>query len=199
MDLAERRRSEILDAAYKVFSEKGYHDAKIADIAAQLNMGHGTFYRYFENKLDIFNHVIGNVIQKLSVDVISAESPDTSNTLEEFRDQLDRIGRRLFDLFVANPQFSRLLFYEALGIDEETNEKIQAMFDLLGVYTEQYIVNGVNKGFLRQDVHTRETAFIINAILLEAARRVVTAVDQENAYEIWREAVMDLVFKSAAP
>lgn len=188
-----------MDAAYEVFSEKGYHDAKISDIAARLNMGHGTFYRYFKNKLDIFNHVIGNVIERLSVEVISKESPTSSNTIEEFQDQLNRIGRKLFDLFIANPQFSRLLFYEALGIDDETNEKIQTLFDLLGAYTEQYIINGVNKGFLRQDVHTRETAFIINAILLEAARRVVTAADQEDAYEIWREAVMDLVFKSAVP
>ena len=53
IDVAAIRTKEILDAAYKVFSEKGYHDAGIADIAAELQIGHGTIYRYFKNKADI--------------------------------------------------------------------------------------------------------------------------------------------------
>src|SRR5581483_1391867 len=51
MSLAERRkaelRREIIDAAFTCFAENGYHATGIADIAARLGIGHGTFYRYF--------------------------------------------------------------------------------------------------------------------------------------------------------
>ena len=43
VDLVEYRRRQILQAAEKVFSEKGYHQTNIADIARELKIGHGTF------------------------------------------------------------------------------------------------------------------------------------------------------------
>ena len=47
-------RADILQAAFIEFSDRGYHQTAIADIAQRLGIGHGTFYRYFDNKRDIF-------------------------------------------------------------------------------------------------------------------------------------------------
>ena len=55
---AETKRQLILEEALTVFAEKGYHGANIADIAQRLGMGHGTFYRYFLNKHDLFVGVL---------------------------------------------------------------------------------------------------------------------------------------------
>lgn len=53
------KRQEILEAAIAVFVEKGYHAAKMADIAAAAGMGKGTLYEYFATKealpKEIFN------------------------------------------------------------------------------------------------------------------------------------------------
>ena len=54
---AELRR-EIVAASFDCFAERGYHATGIADIAARLGIGHGTFYRYFENKRDLLVKVI---------------------------------------------------------------------------------------------------------------------------------------------
>ncbi len=56
---ADQRRSEILKAAALVFGEKGYTKAKISDIAARANMGHGTVYRFFSNKRELAVQVVG--------------------------------------------------------------------------------------------------------------------------------------------
>ncbi|MFH2098718.1 MAG: TetR/AcrR family transcriptional regulator, partial [Pseudomonadota bacterium] len=61
-----QRRAQILAAALDAFSENGYHSTKISDIAGRLSMGHGTFYRYFKNKLDIFDSVLDLVIEKFA-------------------------------------------------------------------------------------------------------------------------------------
>ena len=62
----QARRDEILKAATKVFADKGYHETGIADIAAEMGSGHGTFYRYFKNKRDIFVHVIQEAADQIT-------------------------------------------------------------------------------------------------------------------------------------
>ena len=48
--LIAARRSQILDAAAKVFAEKGFHLTTIKDIAREAGIADGTIYNYFENK-----------------------------------------------------------------------------------------------------------------------------------------------------
>ena len=46
----EARRQSILDAATKVFSQKGIASATMAEIASEAGISPGAIYRYFENK-----------------------------------------------------------------------------------------------------------------------------------------------------
>ena len=48
------RRAEILSAAARIFGEKGYHGASIAEIAEAAEYGTGTIYLHFENKEDLY-------------------------------------------------------------------------------------------------------------------------------------------------
>jgi AcrR family transcriptional regulator len=193
-DLATQRRNEIIMAASKLFAEKGYHATNIADIAAELNIGHGTFYRYFDNKLDIFVNVISEIIGRISVVVVTEKAED-AGTLEEYRSQLYRIGEGLVDIMVKETIAARILFYESLGIDEQITEMIHKAFDLFGAYTQSYLENGVNKGFLRNDLHTREAALAVNSMLLEAARRIVTADDFEGAKSVWITTIIGIMLE----
>src|SRR3989442_1797035 len=47
---AEERREQILDAALRVFSEKGFAGASIRDIAREAGITEGLIYHYFESK-----------------------------------------------------------------------------------------------------------------------------------------------------
>ena len=84
LDRAALRRKQILDAAYQVFANKGYAAATIADVAQVLRLGHGTIYRYFENKLNLFMAVVGGILTRLSA-VIASENPTRASTIEEYR------------------------------------------------------------------------------------------------------------------
>lgn len=44
------RRNQILEAATKVFAEKGFHPTTIKDVAREAGIADGTIYNYFENK-----------------------------------------------------------------------------------------------------------------------------------------------------
>lgn len=196
--LVERRRAEIIGAALKVFSEKGYHAARIEDIAAELGIGHGTFYRYFKNKLDIFNGVLDWILEK-AAELVHDVDPFMPCSLEEYRAQLEEIGERMFALFKAYPEISRILFYEAMGInDAGLQQRIREAYDRIGKLTELYLLNGKEKGYIRQDLRTWETALAINAALFEACRRVVCSKDPESEVKVWKEVVIDLITRVVA-
>jgi AcrR family transcriptional regulator len=50
----EQTRLRLLEAGAAVLPARGYHDARVDDIADAAGVSHGTFYRYFDNKDDFF-------------------------------------------------------------------------------------------------------------------------------------------------
>ena len=193
----EQRRAQILAAAYKVFSTKGYRDTTIADVALELGMGHGTFYRYFTNKFDIFQQVITTALIRVAK-AIAGEDPKASNSVEEYRAQVERMGAAMMALLDADPAIPRLLFFEAMGISPELDDKIQASWDLAGTVTEAYLLNGKRKGFLRADLDTHVVALAINALIFEGGRRELRAKDREAAKKRWLAGLVGLMFDGIA-
>src|SRR5262249_31525834 len=51
--LAERRRSQILEAALACFRRRGFHQATMQEICAEAGISPGALYRYFGSKSDI--------------------------------------------------------------------------------------------------------------------------------------------------
>src|SRR5262249_25702137 len=100
------RREEILDASERVFAEKGYHEAGIADIAAELGIGHGTFYRYFKNKHDIALAVFDRVMARFA-EIGLAEDPEQAETLDDYRAQVGRLLDRWLALGDSHPNVLR--------------------------------------------------------------------------------------------
>ena len=49
----EKTKFEILDAAEKLFLEKGYDDTTISDIVEEIGMTKGAIYHHFKSKMDI--------------------------------------------------------------------------------------------------------------------------------------------------
>ncbi|WP_069651102.1 TetR/AcrR family transcriptional regulator [Caloranaerobacter ferrireducens] len=64
MPTRNNKKNDILDAAIKVFFEKGFHKAKMEDIAKEAGVGKGTIYEYFESKKDLFQEMIKCSIEK---------------------------------------------------------------------------------------------------------------------------------------
>lgn len=192
----EKKRREILEASAKVFSKHGFHAATVSQIADELGMGLGTFYRYFKSKLDVFHAVIEEVMGEVTR-VLAPESPTASKTVGEYRKQVERIGRGLFAAFQENRALARLLFVEAPGISAELNEKLRAAIGFFGLATQAYLDNGVARGFLRRNLDTELTALALNSIIFEGVRHLSEAEDPKHL-ERWISAISALMFDGIA-
>ncbi|HYU76055.1 MAG TPA: helix-turn-helix domain-containing protein [Ktedonobacteraceae bacterium] len=59
--LIAARRTQILNAATKVFAEKGFHRATIKDIARTAGVADGTVYNYFGSKADVLIGILNRL------------------------------------------------------------------------------------------------------------------------------------------
>ena len=60
--ITRMRRQQILDAALKVFSEKGFEEATNAEIAGIAGIAPGTIYNYFPSKRELLVEVVKNFL-----------------------------------------------------------------------------------------------------------------------------------------
>ena len=187
---AEQRRTEIIAAATRVFAAKGYQNAQIADIAGELGIGHGTVYRYFTDKRAVFSEVVDTIINRISASVL-VEVP-TANTLQEYTEQVMRIGERLFEVFTSEEEVAQRVFTEAPAADREIAAKVAAVFEGLAQLTAAYLTNGQDKGFLRADMDPLITAQAINAMILAGVRAVLASSDRVATKDAWLKQVSNI-------
>jgi len=98
-------RARLLDAAKEIFSENGFLEARISDIAERAGLSHGAFYHYFDSKEEIFREVAAAVEQELSAPlgnvILDPSSHATPHEriaeairrhLESYRDEAEIMG-----------------------------------------------------------------------------------------------------------
>ncbi|WP_432279523.1 TetR/AcrR family transcriptional regulator [Nocardia carnea] len=198
---AERRKAElrrdIIDTAFVCFAEKGYHATGIADIAADLGIGHGTFYRYFSNKRDIIDHVIDDLAARIVEALGTDNAPDAASTLDEYRQQIERIGDALTRILLADRRVAQLLLFHAPGIDDELTQRLYGLLDTADALTAGYLEHGVELGYLRADLDTRNTARAVTGMLLAGVVHGLRDPD-EQAIAALNEAIRRLLIDGVA-
>jgi AcrR family transcriptional regulator len=64
------REQDILDAAIKIFSEKGFSAATTSEIAKEAGVAEGTIFRYFKTKKDILKSVMVKLVEVMSEELV---------------------------------------------------------------------------------------------------------------------------------
>ncbi|MGY3691726.1 AcrR family transcriptional regulator [Bradyrhizobium sp. USDA 3240] len=99
----ENRRA-LVQAAAEIVGERGYEATSIAKITERAGLAHGTFYRYFESRQDLFDQLLPDVGDEL-IDFLKGRASGASNLM----DVEERGLRGFFDFLLENPGFYRLL------------------------------------------------------------------------------------------
>ncbi len=134
MALKERISKEaILEAAEVVFSEKGFHEAKVYKIAEIANVSVGSIYRFFDSKEELYAGVLKRKLEKLERKVkkaIRGKKPEEA---------LRAYIKTAIEFFDEEEKFFSLFVKEVSTVAEADREK----FDISDWY-EKY-VNSLSK------------------------------------------------------
>lgn len=146
---SEARREAILEAAVEVFAERGYHAARVSDIARAAGVADGTIYLYFKNKEDLLLSIFEDKMALLRQGALAA--------LEGVDDPLERVrafARFHFDAVQRYPALSEVLQVELRLSNKFIKDyRPQALWDYLRVF-ESILKDGQACGAVRADVDT---------------------------------------------
>ena len=78
------RRNEILDSAQRFFYGKGYEQTSIQDIIDDIHIAKGTFYHYFDSKLDLLDALIARMSDEILQTTEPIVADDQLGALEKF-------------------------------------------------------------------------------------------------------------------
>ena len=68
----QAKKQDIIEAAMKVFAQKGFANTKMADVAEAAHIGKGTIYEYFKSKEQIFEFVFNHFMESMETSVARA-------------------------------------------------------------------------------------------------------------------------------
>ena len=171
----EAKYQRILDAALDVFARKGFHEAKISEIARTAGVADGTIYLYFKNKDDLlislFESKLESINSGLRHEMAGVSGP---------RDKLSQIIRYHLKLAQQNPTLAAFITIELRRSGKFMKEYAKAQ---LSEYLQQWghvVDEGKQQGVFRHDVSTGIFEHILFGALDHAC---VTYVNNPNRRE----------------
>ncbi len=147
----------------------GYHATGVADIIAQAGIARGTFYLYFASKREVFETLLDEFLDLLRARV---HRIDETVGLEGIHSQLRDNVTRVLDAFAENPELSRIILNEAVGLDKGFDDKLSEFYQGLLDLIEQSLILGQDLGIVRP-LDTRVIAAAILGSVKEVVQRVL--------------------------
>jgi TetR/AcrR family fatty acid metabolism transcriptional regulator len=144
------KRRRILEAAVRTFGRRGFHEARIADIAADAKVAEGTVYLYFRNKEDllgvVFDESMDGVLEKgRAVARSAAPAAERLTSLVDLHLEFIGSDRDLASVFQIELRRSARL------VERFSRSKLVEHFRLLG----DVLRDGIARGEFREDLDPR--------------------------------------------
>jgi TetR/AcrR family transcriptional regulator len=105
-----RQRQEMLAAAIDLFSDKGYHNVSMHEIAQKAEFAIGTLYKFFKNKEDLYKALVLEKAEQFH-EVLTTAIEEPDDEIEKLRNYVRAKGQ----FFRENVSMVRFYFAETRG------------------------------------------------------------------------------------
>jgi AcrR family transcriptional regulator len=159
-DVSEERKNQIIAAATKVFTERGFAEARMDDIVAESGLSKGALYWYFDSKDAIIVAILDRVFdwEAAHLDEILDREASAELKLERFVDVT------LQDLKKMKPLMPIFFDFWSLSVrNKNINKAIKRYYQNFIDIVEPIIELGIQRGEFRI-VDVRESALAIGAL-----------------------------------
>ena len=137
----EATRRRILDAAFEVFAERGYHEAVVDEIVRVSQTSKGAFYFHFPSKQDIFLRLVDELVERLSQ---KAEAAIARADGDEAK--VDAALGAVFDAFSGHRQLAKILLVDVVGLGRAFDQKLLGARGRLALVIQRYLDDGGRRG-----------------------------------------------------
>lgn len=192
LNLPKAKRKLIESVSLDEFAKYGFEQASINRIVKAAGIAKGSFYQYFEDKFDLFKHLL-NVIGQMKLAYVS---PVLQNPFEhDFFTLLEELYRTGLEFGRDNPKAAEI------GLEmfqNKTNPSFQAFMEESKSLGEAFYLNLLDLAISKNEVDASiDKKFIVNMLInLQLASLDYyfdTTNNEEISVEDWDDNLMPIV------
>lgn len=162
---------KILETSLQAFEERGFYGVNVDDIAAQLEIGKGTIYRHFGNKLMLFISIVMYIFHLENKEERSTSLSDNFyESMDIYFKRVIKYGKKWGNIFQSNGSIEARF---ALQNELDKNPEMRKLFSYLMEMQsrvqrklENIIKNGIKQGIVSADISPFVSAAIIHSSLI---------------------------------
>jgi len=160
----EDKKAALLQAALKLFTERGFHGTSTAQISKEAGVATGTLFNYFPTKEDLINGLYFEVKGELSRRM--GEDVQTQST---FHDKLKKIWYNMIEWGLNNPEDFHFVgqFCSSPYITNYTREVVMKEY----IFLHDLVKEGIENGDIRD-----YSAELVIAMFYQSSRTVVNLI-----------------------
>ncbi len=164
------KRLKIIEAAEKVFFEKGLQVATMDDVTRETTFSKATVYNYFNSKDELFFTICqrGN-------DILQKKLQEVTQKQVLGVDKVRAIGWSFFEFAINYPHYYRFISYFVSGNGFAIDEKLEATMLDLDKILEECIQIGINDGSIKP-----VNALLVSKCLWAMATGIVDLIFQKG-------------------
>ncbi|MCA1959614.1 MAG: TetR/AcrR family transcriptional regulator [Desulfomonile sp.] len=159
---SEKTIAKILEAATRLFVNKGYHGTSIADITEAANITRGALYCHFASKSALLLALVDKFEKEFLDELVYA----VKNTKGTALAKLNRMVSFSSDFAGKNRELCLLLTIlsaELQGPDSEFDNSFRRLYSKYARFLRKIIEDGKREGVIGHDLDTHTLAYVIIA------------------------------------
>ena len=185
------KKELIIDAAIKVFAEKGFYNAKVADVARQAGVADGTIYLYFKNKDDLLISLFETKMEEILLPFSALLAEDLPA-----EQKLRRFIHLYFRMIEDNQHLAEVFQVELRQSDkflkDYHNQKFIDFLNLIG----DIIYQGQQQGCFKNKTSIHTMKLIIFGALDELARQWILTTEPRDDLKKTAKETADILIRS---
>jgi TetR/AcrR family transcriptional regulator len=155
-----RTKLKILEAAEKLFAEKGFDGARVDDIAEKAGVNKALIYYYFKSKRDILDELFSSLIEELAeIGYSLVEDMLNFESAAYKEEDISSLAQTFYRFLEEKKDTIRIMMMESLKASEEKPPLFRFSEILISDEAERLITVLRNKG-LNVDAVDMDEAFI---------------------------------------
>ncbi len=188
-EIKKEKQGLIFDAALKVIKEKGFHKARIADIADAAGISYGLVYHYFKNKEDLCNTILNQWWAKLYQLLENIKKND-----QDFHSKLRGLILYFLNIYQRKPDLIHIFITQISRSTDNLTKTRLDNFKKFFSLAEAIFILGQKKRVLRSDFEARYLTYIFLGAL-ETFLTIMVFGDQKIKNDAQKEKIADTILE----
>lgn len=161
-NLPENKRKKLTDIAIAEFATYDYNSASISRIVADAKIAKGSFYQYFQDKKDLYLHLVELASQERITFLRSTDPPELQQGFFRYLRWLLGASAQ-FDL--AHPKISRIINGAVYGNLPFRDEAVKRTQEISLEYVKELVNQGIAQGDINSNISPDLAAFVVSTLL----------------------------------